>query len=137
MLDYKGQKKPAYYASQVLGRELGKCVYDFPMKGSDEVNYGYVYRNPETDRFVTVVWNGASEMAGTFRTRPGTVTVVSMTGEKKEIRTGAGRLFPHGLRLRPGLSRKRRSGGARENGRGRRKKPPPTASASSPTLRSW
>ena len=87
MLDYKGQKKPAYYASQVLGRELGKCVYDFPMKGSDEVNYGYVYRNPETDRFVTVVWNGASEMAGTFRTRPGTVTVVSMTGEKKEIRT--------------------------------------------------
>ena len=40
MLDYKGQKKPAYYASQVLGRELGKCVYDFPMKGSDEVNYG-------------------------------------------------------------------------------------------------
>lgn len=87
MTDYKLQKKPAYFAVQVLGRELGKCVYDSPMKGADEVNYGYVYRNPESGRFVTVVWNGAAEMAGTFRTRPGTATVVSMTGERREVKT--------------------------------------------------
>lgn len=93
MLDYYGQKKPAFYACQVLGRELGECVLDAKMKGSDEVNFGYVYRNPETNRYVTIVWNGASEMAGSFRTQPGAVTVVAMTGETKEIRTAADGTF--------------------------------------------
>lgn len=86
LVDYKLQKKPAYFASQVLGRELGDCVYDSKMKGADEVNYGYVYRKAAGKRYVTVVWNGASGMAGTFRTQPGTVTVTAMTGGKKEVK---------------------------------------------------
>ena len=93
MLDYYGQKKPAFYACQVLGRELGPCVFSGKMKGSDEVNFGYVYRNPETNRYITIVWNGASEMTGRFRTQPGAVTVVSMLGKTKEIRTAADGTF--------------------------------------------
>lgn len=88
MVDYKMQKKPAFYACVELGRMLGECVLDSTMKGATEVDFGYVYKSP-AGKFITVVWNGAGDMSGTFRTVPGTVTVTSMYGEKKQIKTAA------------------------------------------------
>ncbi len=87
LVDYEMQKKPAYYASVTLGKMLGTCVLEGKIKGSTEVDFGYVYKNAQEGKFITTVWNGASEMSGTFRTTPGTVTVTDLYGEKKQIKT--------------------------------------------------
>ncbi len=92
LLDDKLQKKPAYFAMQALGRELGDAVYHAPMKGMNEVDYGYSFKRPD-GRFITVVWNGASRMAGRFQTAPGTVETVTLYGEKSTLKTTSGGEF--------------------------------------------
>lgn len=95
LVDYNLQKKPAFYAMQVLGSELGDTVYQQPMQGADDLNYGYVYRDRDSDsgNHVTAVWNGAQEQSGTFRTAPGAVEIVSMLGERRSVQTAADGTF--------------------------------------------
>ena len=81
------QKKPAFQALKVLADLLGDTVFDKPLKGVSEPDFGYCYRRVDGKGFVSVVWNGATERSGTFRTVPGEVEVVSMSGERRRIST--------------------------------------------------
>ena len=83
------QKKPAFYAMQTLGDLLGNAAPDGAAGGVNNGgdDYGYLFRDTTTNRFVTVFWNGTTERAGLFRTTPGEVEIVSMFGERRSIRT--------------------------------------------------
>lgn len=81
------QKKPAFYALKVLADVLGDTVLAAPMKGVEPPNFGYCYRNVDVPGCVSVIWNGAGERSGRFKTAPGNVEVVSMMGERRRIST--------------------------------------------------
>lgn len=88
MVDRYGQKKRAFFACKVLGEQLGNARYSAPIKGVDPgLGYGYVYRDrDQADRVVSVLWNGAKEMTGKFRTASPRITVVSMVGDTRELK---------------------------------------------------
>lgn len=87
LVDYELQKKPAFTAVVVLGRELGDTVLEGKLEGIKPPHFGYVFRNKKKNSFVTVVWDGSGKFSGTFKTAPGKVQLVEMTGKTNLIHT--------------------------------------------------
>ena len=87
------QKKPAFYALETMGKILGDTLVTADMKGCGAGDFGYVFRNVDRPGFVSVVWNGAQEKSGVFRTSPGEVGIVSMFGERRTVKTKADGTF--------------------------------------------
>jgi len=87
MVDYNMQKKPAFTAVCVLGRELGEATELTPIEGMKIPHFGYtatMRKNPET---VSVIWDGSGSYSGVFTTTSGKVKVVTMAGEVRQMHT--------------------------------------------------
>ena len=80
------QKKPAYYALKNMVATVGDARAESKMSGLGDGDYGFVFRNVDKPGFVTVVWNGASERRGIFRTKATDVRVVSLFGEARSVK---------------------------------------------------
>lgn len=89
LVSYDLQMKPAYYASCVLGDVLGKCTTFEPVKNMALPDIGYNFYDPERKGYTAMIWNGAAERAGKFKTAPCKVEVVSMLGNHSSVQTDA------------------------------------------------
>ncbi len=87
MVDYYGQKKPAYYAFCTLGKQLGDKILASPVPGIKRSHYGYQFKKPDFDEYTAVIWDGTGNFGGVFKTSPGTVTVTDMMGKQRELKT--------------------------------------------------
>ena len=97
LIDYYCQKKPAFYASCTLGRELGNCILVKAQKTPARSNYAYLFKNIENGKYVTVIWDGTGNYNAKFKTRPGKITVTSLMGEKRQFKTTSKGIFKLGI----------------------------------------
>ena len=81
------QKKPAYHALRNMVATLGEAKIVDELSGRGDGDFGYVFRNVDKPGFATVVWNGARERNGVFRTAAREVEIVSMFGERRAVKT--------------------------------------------------
>jgi len=94
LVDYRFQKKPAYYAITEMGRQLGDKKVVGPVKGAGGADYGYVFQTLDGKQSVNIVWNGAYPVSGTFRTAAaGKVQITSMLGESESVKAKADGTF--------------------------------------------
>ena len=87
------QKKPAYHALRTLVRTVGDMHVRGAVAGLGDGDFGYVFRNVDGPGCATVVWNGARERRGVFRTRAKSVRVVSLFGETRAVKPKADGTF--------------------------------------------
>lgn len=98
MIDYEVQKKPAFFAFQTLGRELGNCVMEKQMEGVNLPGIAYVFRDAGTKEYVTVIWNGIGDVLGKFETESADVEISDIFGKKRKLLVPDGKIFslPYG-----------------------------------------
>jgi len=98
LVDFYLQKKPAFYAVATLGDRLGSCVLKGPLPGAALPDIGYLFFNPKENSYVAVVWNGAHEAVGTFRTNARDIQVTDMMGHTRKVLADDGGTFriPYG-----------------------------------------
>lgn len=87
------QKKPAYYAVKNMVSVLGDFLYNRPVEGMREGDFGYLFAKEGSQECLAAVWNGAIEKTVVFKTRAAQVEVVSLFGESRTVRPDANGLF--------------------------------------------
>ena len=78
IVDYMGQKKPAFYAIKNLCDKIGNMSYKQEVKGTGTPVFGYTFANE--DETASVIWNAQKPQKATFKTNSDTVTITDMLG---------------------------------------------------------
>jgi hypothetical protein len=89
MIDYNLQKKPTFYALCTLGRELGESVLEGIVPGINLPHYGYQFKNAAANEYTAVIWDGSGNYSGKFQTSPGKLTITSLLGKQRKLKTNS------------------------------------------------
>lgn len=81
------QKKPAFAALQTMGDVLGDTLVEADLGNLGPGDFGYHFRRVDGSGHVTVVWNGARERKGVFKSSAREVEIVSMFGARRTVKT--------------------------------------------------
>ncbi len=83
MIDYKLQKKISYDACVTLGEVLGKCTTFQKIPGTNDIDLGWNFHDPSSNKNIAAMWNGAKNRIATCKTTPGKLEIIDFIGNKK------------------------------------------------------
>ncbi len=89
LIDYDLQRKPAYFAVETLLKNIGDCELVGPISNMALPSVGYAYQNKQSNKFVSVIWDGTGDRNGVFTTKAKSITLVDLFGQSKTIQPDA------------------------------------------------